>query len=53
MRKQDTGMYGSGIAVINAPWQFEQKIQEALPELTAMLAVSEHARYSVEWLVEE
>ena len=51
--EQDTGMYGSGIAVINAPWQFEQKIEEALPELTSMLAVSDQAHYSVEWLVEE
>lgn len=50
--EKDTGMYGSGIALINAPWQFDTKIGRALPDLTALLGVSDKAGFSVEWLVE-
>ena len=42
------GMHGSGMAVINSPWQFDQKMQSLLPKLCAKLALNEHASYSVQ-----
>jgi 23S rRNA (adenine2030-N6)-methyltransferase len=47
------GMYGSGMAIINAPWQLDTQIQESLQELTPLIAQSDNASYSVDWLIEE
>ena len=47
------GMYGSGMAIINAPWQLDTQIQKSLQELTPLMAQSDNASYSVDWLIEE
>ena len=51
--KEAGGMYGSGMAIINAPWQLDTQIQESLQELTPLMAQSDNASYSVDWLIEE
>ena len=47
------GMYGSGMLIINAPWQFDKQIKASLQELTPLLAQSNNASYSVDWLIED
>jgi 23S rRNA (adenine2030-N6)-methyltransferase len=47
------GMYGSGMLIINAPWQFDKQIKQSLQELTPLMAQSDNASYSVDWLIEE
>lgn len=47
------GMYGSGLAIINAPWQLDKQIEESLQELTPLMAQSDNASYSVDWLIKE
>lgn len=52
-KQQGVGMYGSGLAIINAPWQFDSEIDLALGELSPLLAQSDTASYKVEWLIAE
>ncbi|WP_166423089.1 23S rRNA (adenine(2030)-N(6))-methyltransferase RlmJ [Paraglaciecola sp. 20A4] len=47
------GMYGSGMAIINAPWQLDEQISDCLAELTPLLAQNKSASYLVNWLVAE
>jgi 23S rRNA (adenine2030-N6)-methyltransferase len=47
------GMYGSGMLIINAPWQLDKQLKESLHELTPLMAQSDSASYSVDWLIEE
>jgi 23S rRNA (adenine2030-N6)-methyltransferase len=47
------GMYGSGMLIINAPWQLDKQLKESLQELTPLMAQSDSASYSVDWLIEE
>lgn len=47
------GMYGSGMAIINPPWQFDQQIKACLPELTQLLAQSGGAGWQLDWLKQE
>lgn len=51
--EQAAGMYGSGMAIINAPWQFDLRVQEALVELTPLMAQNDSASFSVDWLIAE
>lgn len=39
------GMFGSGMLVLNPPWPLYDELQAALPELTALLAQDEAARW--------
>ena len=52
-KEAGTGMYGSGLAIVNAPWQFDSEMSQALDELTPLLAQSDSASYTVEWLIAE
>jgi 23S rRNA (adenine2030-N6)-methyltransferase len=47
------GMYGSGMLIINAPWQLDKQIAESLQELTPLMAQNDSASFSVDWLIEE
>jgi 23S rRNA (adenine2030-N6)-methyltransferase len=47
------GMYGSGMLIINAPWQIDKQIKDSLQELSPLMAQSDSASYSVDWLIEE
>jgi len=45
----ERGMYGSGMLLINPPWQIDQQLQHLIPELLEALQVSE-GKASLEWL---
>ena len=47
------GMYGSGMAIINAPWQFDSRISDCLEKVTPLLAQNDNSSYSVEWLIQD
>lgn len=47
------GMTGSGLLVINPPWQLERQMTDLLPWLTALMAQSAEAGYRLRWLVPE
>ena len=44
---------GSGMVIINCPWQFDTEIQTILPWLWQQLAVEQNGGYKVEWLKKE
>jgi len=46
----ERGMHGSGMLLLNPPWQFDATVREFLPRLTELLAQDEHAGYTLEWL---
>ncbi|WP_102796877.1 23S rRNA (adenine(2030)-N(6))-methyltransferase RlmJ [Bowmanella denitrificans] len=47
---QEVGMYGSGMVVINPPWQFDQQLNALLPELVTALKDWPGASHSLTWL---
>lgn len=49
----ETGMYGSGMAVINAPWQLDQELEQLMPWLVSLLGQDSAACQRVTWLVPE
>ena len=51
--EQQGGMYGTGMAIINAPWQLDEQIAGCLEELTPLLARTEQAHYSLNWLIKD
>ncbi|MDH5424589.1 MAG: 23S rRNA (adenine(2030)-N(6))-methyltransferase RlmJ [Gammaproteobacteria bacterium] len=48
-----SGMTGSGMIVLNPPWQLEQSMKACLPWLQKQLALDETAAYRVSTIVEE
>lgn len=46
----DFGMHGSGMLIVNAPWQLDTQLESILPTLTNILAQDEQASWTVEWL---
>ena len=44
------GMNGSGMLILNAPWQLDGQLTTLLPRLCTQLAQSDEARWRVEWL---
>ena len=47
------GMYGTGMLVINPPYQLEQTLKELLPWLWQLLSPKAEGGWRVEWLVPE
>lgn len=47
----DAGMYGSGLLILNAPWQLDEQLASAGDELRQLLA-AEEGEFSMEWLAE-
>ena len=47
------GMYGSGLAIINAPWQVDTQLTDCLQQITPLLAQDKGANFSVEWLIQD
>lgn len=47
------GMTGSGMIVVNPPWQLDDKLAEALPFLTDVLGQSAEANWRLQWLAGE
>ena len=48
---EEWGMNGSGMLLLNAPWQLDTQLEALLPKLCQTLAQSEDANWRVEWLV--
>jgi 23S rRNA (adenine2030-N6)-methyltransferase len=46
---QERGMYGSGMLLINPPWQFDQQLDEILPTVQAKLG-TEAPKTTLRWL---
>ncbi len=44
------GMNGSGMLILNAPWQLDGQLTSLLPRLCQQLAQSNDARWRLEWL---
>lgn len=47
------GMHGSGMLIINPPWQLDMQLKALLPWLHQCLDSAGHGRWAVEWLVGE
>lgn len=52
VRKQGEGMFGSGVCVINPPWQLAEQMAEGLREICPSLAQDGHGQVRVSWLVD-
>ena len=46
-------LIGSGMVIINPPWQLDEQLRNLLPWLWTQLAVEGQGGYKVEWLVGE
>ncbi|MDC8012173.1 23S rRNA (adenine(2030)-N(6))-methyltransferase RlmJ [Tahibacter soli] len=44
---------GTGMVVVNAPWKFDQQLEELLPVLTQHMAQGRFGQHGVEWIVGE
>jgi len=44
------GMNGSGMLILNAPWQLDGQLTTLLPRLCAQLAQGDEARWRLEWI---
>ena len=47
---EEWGMNGSGMLILNAPWQLDNQLQSLLPALCRTLSQDAHARSRIEWL---
>jgi len=47
---EEEGMYGSGLAIINPPWNLEQQLNEGLPYLVDKMGLTEQAGFSVSYV---
>ena len=47
---EEWGMNGSGMLILNAPWQLDTQLAALLPRLCPRLAQSQEARWRLEWL---
>lgn len=47
---QEYGMHGSGLAILNAPWQLELQLGQLLPALSQALAQDPGAGWRLDWL---
>lgn len=50
-KDQSEGMYGSGLAIINAPWGLDKMAKQILSEITPSMGLNDNASSSVEWLI--
>lgn len=49
---QEAGMYGSGLAIINAPWQLDIDMTGCIPQLHQLLTQDPTTSYRIDWRVE-
>jgi len=42
---------GTGLVIINPPWQFDEQLQTLLPWLWSQLAVAQQGNYRIHWLI--
>lgn len=50
-QRQDFGMHGSGMAIINAPWQLDQQLESILRKLYKVLAQNSAASWRIDWQI--
>ena len=48
-----SGMHGSGIVILNAPWGLDKELNEILPELLKNLKQDDHGKCVLSWLTED
>lgn len=48
---RDEGMYGSGMVIINPPWQLDEQLRACLQDLVPLLGQSPQAKSTVNWLI--
>lgn len=48
----DLGMHGSGLAIINPPWQLDQSLTKLLPRLSQALQLENQGHWRVDWLIQ-
>ncbi len=48
-KDEEEGMYGSGLAIINPPWNLAKELEEGLPFLVDALGKSDQAGYSLDY----
>lgn len=51
-QQEELGMHGSGMVIVNPPWQFDTQAEEVLDVLTPVLAQSCRGNCRVEWLIQ-
>mgnify|MGYP000415705444 CR=1 FL=1 len=51
--QRDSGMYGSGLTIFNAPWLIDEKLEAVLPELKVLLEVNGDGSTTLNWLKQE
>lgn len=49
--ESNPGMYGSGLAIINAPYQLDSDLNTCLRQLHPILREDSNAQYRIKWLV--
>ncbi len=49
---EDYGMHGSGMVIVNAPWQLDEHLSTLLPRLKDCLTPNGQGQCRVEWLIE-
>ena len=52
-RDSRVALNGSGLLIINAPWQLDTQMQQWLPELGTLLGIDAQGGTAVRWLVQE
>ncbi len=50
-RPDGIGMYGSGMFIINPPWQLAAILDEAMPILTQLLGQDTHAQFNLDYAI--
>lgn len=50
VQPDEWGMNGSGMLILNAPWQLDGQLTTLLPRLCTQLAQSNEARWRLEWI---
>lgn len=46
------GMHGSGLAIINPPWQLDRSLKALLPRLSQALQINNQGHWRVDWLIQ-
>jgi 23S rRNA (adenine2030-N6)-methyltransferase len=50
-RADGIGMHGSGMFIINPPWQLPALLNESMPAITQLLALDQSARFNLDYVI--
>ncbi len=48
---KDGGLAGSGLVIVNPPWQLDEELRLLVPALASRLGLGEWGHATVDWLV--